>query len=90
MRSDSTIGEIRRSMVLGSVADLPTRREAQLRLDEQRRGVNQGTSRPESFVTFGTFVEQQWMTLVFPTFKAATQHGYKIVLKNHVLPVWRD
>ena len=90
MRADGTIGEIRRSVVLGSVAELPTRREAQVRLGEKLRSVNQGTNRPESFVTFATFVEQQWMTLVFPTFKASTQHGYKTVLKNHVLPAWRD
>jgi hypothetical protein len=90
MRADGTIGEIRRSVVLGSVAELPTRREAQVRLDEKLRSVNQGTSRPESFVTLGTFVEQEWMPLVFPTFKASTQHGYKTVLSNHVLPAWRD
>ena len=90
MRADGTIGEIRRSVVLGSVAELPRRREAQVRLDEKLRSVNQGISKPESFVTFGTFVEQQWMTLVFPTFKASTQHGYKTVLSNHVLPAWRD
>ena len=40
--------------------------------------------------TFGTFVEQQWKPLVFPTFKASTQHGYKTVLANHVLPAWKD
>ena len=90
IQADGTIGEIRRSEVLGLVADLPTRREAQIRLDERLRPVNQGTNRPESFIEFGTFVEQQWKTLVFPTFKASTQHGYKTVLSNHVLPAWRD
>ena len=35
MRADGTIAEIRRSVVLGLVADLPTRREAQVRLDEK-------------------------------------------------------
>ena len=90
MLADGTIGEIRRSVVLGLVADLPTRREAQVRLDEKVRPVNQGTTRPESYVTFGVFVEQQWKTLVLPTFKASTQHGYKTVLRVHVLPEWRD
>jgi integrase len=52
--------------------------------------VNQGIGRPEAFVTFGAFVEQQWKALVLPTFKASTQHGYKIVLSVHVLPEWRD
>ena len=41
-------------------------------------------------MTFGAFVEEQWKPLVFPTFKASTQHGYKTVLRNHVLPAWRD
>lgn len=90
MQVNGTIGEIRRSVVLGLVAELPTRREAQVRLEEKLRSVNQGTSKPESFVTLGTFVDQQWLTLVFPTFKASTQHGYKTVLSNHVLPAWRD
>jgi integrase len=87
---DGTIGEIHRSEVLGLVADIPTRREAQLLLDAKLLPVNQGTSRPEAFVAFGTFVEQQWKTLVFPTFKASTQHGYQTVLNVHVLPAWRD
>ena len=80
------IGQVRRWQVLGSVAELPTRHEAQALLDERLRSVNHGASRPEAFVTFGTFVEEQWKTLVFPTFKASTQHGYKTVLSNHVLP----
>ena len=87
---DGTIGEIHRSAVLGLVADIPTRREAQLLLDSKLLPVNQGTARPEAFVAFGTFVEQQWKTLVFPTFKASTQHGYQTVLNVHVLPAWRD
>ena len=63
---DGTIGEIRRSAVLGLVAEIPTRREAQLLLDAKLLPVNQGTPRPEAFVAFGAFVEQQWKTLVFP------------------------
>ena len=84
------IGQVRRWQVLGAVAEWPTRREAQSLLDERLRSVNQGTSRPEAFMAFGTFVEEQWKTLVFPTFKASTQHGYTTVLRIHVLPAWRD
>jgi len=40
-------------------------------------------------VTLVAFVEQQWMILVFPTFKASTRDGYKTVLSNHVLPAWQ-
>ena len=90
MLADGTIGRVRRARLLGSVADLPTRRDAQMRLDERLRPVNQGTARPESVMAFGTFVEQQWKVLVLPTFKRTTQHGYQTVLKVHVLPTWRD
>ena len=90
LQPDGTIGEIHRSAVLGLVADVPTRRAAQLLLDAKLLPVNEGTARPEAFIAFGTFVEQQWKTLVLPTFKASTQHGYHTVLKVHVLPAWRD
>jgi integrase len=87
---DGKVGRILRSVVLGSVADLPTRKDAQVRLDEELRGVNQGTVRPESSMLFGTFAEEQWKTLVLPTLKLSTQHGYKTVLTKHLLPYWRD
>jgi integrase len=84
------VRQIRRWQVLGSVAEIPTRNEAQALLDERMRSANQGAMRPAAFVTFGAFVEDQWKALVFPTFKASTQHGYKNVLSNHVLPAWKD
>jgi integrase len=87
---DGKVGRILRSVVLGSVADLPTRKDAQVRLDEELRGVNQGTVRPESSMLFGTFAEEQWKTLVLPTLKLSTQHGYKTVLAKHLLPYWRN
>jgi integrase len=61
-----------------------------VRLDEELRAVNQGTARPESSMLFGTFAEEQWKTLVLPTLKLSTQHGYKTVLAKHLLPYWRD
>ncbi|MEP7305194.1 MAG: tyrosine-type recombinase/integrase [Acidobacteriota bacterium] len=39
---------------------------------------------------FGTFADEQWKTLVMPTLKLSTQHGYKTVLAKHLLPYWRD
>ena len=39
---------------------------------------------------FGTFAEEQWKSLVLPTLKLSTQHGYKTVLAKHLLPHWRD
>src|SRR5262245_19151221 len=84
------VRQIRRWQVLGSVVEIPTRNEARALLDDRMRSANQGAMRPAAFVTFGGFVEEQWKTLMFPTFKASTQHGYKNVLGNHVLPAWKD
>ena len=36
------------------------RADAQTRLEEQLRPVNQGTARPEAAMAFGTFTETQW------------------------------
>ena len=87
---DGKVRQLRRSVVLATVAELPKRGDAQMRLEEHLRPINQGTGRPEAFIALGTFVETQWKTLVFPTFKRSTQHGYKTVLKVHLLPAWRD
>ena len=89
LRDDGSIGRILRRVVLGSVAELPTRGDAQVRLEEQLQPINQGTTRPEATMTFGKFAETQWQTLVLPTLKLSTQHGYKNMLRNHVLPYWR-
>ena len=84
------VRRLRRAVVLGTVADLPTKAEAQARLEEQLRPLNQGTGRPEATMAFGAFAETQWQTLVLPTLKLSTQHGYRNVLRKHVLPYWRD
>ena len=80
------LGRLHRSVVLGTVAELPTKRHALAKLEEQLRPVNQGTGRPEASMRFGAFAESQWSALVLPTLKLSTQHGYKNVLAKHVLP----
>jgi integrase len=84
------VGRLHRSVVLGTVVELPTKRHALTKLEEQLRPVNQGTTRPEASMRFGVFAESQWSVLVLPTLKLSTQHGYKNVLNTHVLPYWRD
>jgi integrase len=89
LRDDGTVGRVRRAETIGTVADLPNRRDALAKMEERLREVNQGTQRPESGISFGAFVETQWKVLALPNFKASTQHGYKTVLRVHVLPAWR-
>jgi integrase len=89
LRDDGTVGRVRRAETIGTVADLPTRRDALAKMEQRLRQVNQGTQRPESGISLGAFVETQWKVLALPNFKASTQHGYKTVLRVHVLPAWR-
>ena len=90
LRKDGSVHRIYRSVVLGPVADLSTRAAAKLRLEEFLRPVNLGLARREASMAFGTFAETQWQTLVLPTLKLSTQHGYKNVLRKHLLPYWRE
>src|SRR5215467_3775371 len=42
------VQRVRRSEVIGTVAELPTRRDAQNRVEERLRAINAGTGKPES------------------------------------------
>ena len=57
LRDDGTVGRVRRAETIGTVADLPNRREALAKMEERFREVNQGTRRPEAGMSFGAFVE---------------------------------
>jgi integrase len=71
-----------RSKVLGPV-DRLSHRQARRMLDEILQPINQADSLPNGTVTFAEFVAI-WKTLVYPTFKPSTQHGYKVVLRKHL------
>ncbi len=68
------LGYVQRSVILGSLVELPTKRDAQTRLDEHLRPINTGAARPQSSMSFGSFAEDQWKAVVLPTFKRST--GY--------------
>jgi len=89
LRDDGTVARVRRAETIGTIAEMPNRRDALAKMEERLREVNQGVQRPESGMSFGAFVETQWTVLALPNFKASTQHGYKTVLAVHVLPAWR-
>ena len=79
---------VQRSVVLGSVAELPTKREALRRLEERLRPLNQGIVLPHGTLLFASFVESQWSVLVLPTLKRSTQRSYGMVLRAHLAPHW--
>lgn len=90
LQVDGTIGQVQRSVVLGRVADLPTRRLAQAALDERVGPINRGLHVPQSLATFGEFVERDWKRLVLPALKLSTQRSYRMMLQKHLVPYWRE
>ncbi len=90
IRPDGAMGRKRRAEVIGTVAELPTRRKAMQILSERLRFINSGSHRPQSARTFGDFVREDWMPVVLPTLKYATQKHYRYLLDVHLLPAFGD
>jgi len=86
IRPDGTLNRVLRSEVLGSISEIPTRREARQILQSRIAPINEGRHRPQSTIAFGTFVEQQFRSAVMPTLKFSTRRGYDSLLKKHLLP----
>ena len=86
IRPDGTLGRVLRSEVLGSVSEIPTRREARQLLQSRISPINEGRHRPQSTIAFGAFVDQQFRTAVMPTLKFSTRRSYDSLLKKHLLP----
>jgi integrase len=87
---DNQMSPIRRSQVLGTVQEIPTRRDAQRIFDDLLRKVNSGEFRPQAVWTFRRFVEDRWKPDVFPTLKYSTQKFYSNMIDAHLNPAFGD
>jgi integrase len=83
------IGRIRRSEVLATVADYPSRRDAQQLLTERLQSLN-SSDRPQSSCTLRDFVQERWLPEVLPTLKYSTQQHYQYITKLHLIPAFGD
>jgi integrase len=86
IRPDGTLGRVLRSEVLGPISEIRSQREARQLLQSRIAPINQGRHKPQSTMTFGAFVEEQFQTAVMPTLKFSTRRGYDSMLKKHLLP----
>jgi hypothetical protein len=75
---------IRRSEILGSVAELPTKRDAEVVLSNLLRRINSANYNPRSCCLFRDFVEE-WTAQTLPALKYATQKHYEYVINTHLL-----
>jgi integrase len=87
---DNAPGRIRRSEVLGTVAEIATKREAKQMLDDLLRKVNNGDFRPQAVWTFRSFVNDRWKPEVYPTLKFSSRKFYDNMVDAHLMPVFGD
>jgi integrase len=81
---------LRRSEILGTVAEIPTRREAEQLLADQLRQINSREYRPNSSRTFRDYAEASWLPEVLPTVKYSTTKYYRYMLRVHLYPTIGD
>ena len=84
---DGSLGTRQPSVVLGRIAEL-SKFEAQNLLNAKLQPLNQGRQRPQSQITFGQFVTQEWEPAVRPFLKPNTLSLYRKLLRKHILPVF--
>jgi len=90
MLPSGKIARVNRSEVLGSLVEIPTRRNAQRIVESRLRPINQGLYRPKTTLTFREFFESQWKPSLFPTFKRSTTRGYEFLLRKYLMPFFGD
>jgi integrase len=88
IQADGTLGRLRRSEVIGTAAEFPTRRLAMQTLSQMLGTINTGKARPQSVRTFDSFVKDDWTPVVLPTLKYATQKHYRYMLDLHLIPAF--
>jgi len=84
--ADGKVVRVRRAEVLGTLAKLPTRSDAERMLSLRLAAVNGANYRPQIVWTLRSFIEDQWLPEVWPTIKLSTQQQYRYITKVHILP----
>jgi hypothetical protein len=88
--TDGKLERRRRSEVLGTVAEVPTRREAQQMLTDLLRPINNGDYRPQSTWTLKGFIQDRWLPEVLPTLKHSAKQHYEYIVNHHLIPTYGD
>jgi len=78
---------ILRSVVIGTKADIPTKRLAQRELERRLASINSPDYRPTVALSFSELVTK-WEAMVLPSYKASVQRQYRMDVRNHLLPAF--
>ena len=87
---EGKLERVRRSEILGTVAEIPTRREADQILSNRLHAINSGDFRPQSNCTLSEFVQRNWMPEVLPTLKYSSKKHYEYIVNVHLIPAFGD
>jgi integrase len=82
---NGNLGRIRRAEVLGPVAQL-SKREAFNMLYAKLRPFNDGSHKPQSFITLEQFIHQEWEPKMAPLLKPTSARYYGLQLRCHIIP----
>jgi integrase len=87
---DNNPERIRRSEILGTVSEIPTKKQAEQLLADLLRPVNSGERRPQAILTFKNFIEDRWKPEIYPTLKFSSKKFYDNMLKTHLIPAFGE
>jgi len=79
------IRRVHRSVVLGSLRELPTRKLAERELERRLADINNPRYRAKPAATFAQFA-QRWMPSVLPQLKPSTAMNYRCHINRYLLP----
>src|SRR5579885_237314 len=80
---------VRRSDVIASVKECPTKRLAQRKLDERLREINHEDYKPTTAITFRELAKK-WQDKVMVHHKGSTQDSERSKIKVHLVPAFGD
>ena len=81
---------VRRSEILGEVAELTSQRQAAKLLNQRMQRVNGDHYSPQATRKFVDFVRADWEPVMLPTMKYATQQSYAYFIRVHLIPALGD
>jgi len=81
---------VRKSEVLGTIEEFPSKREAEHELWHRLQSRNFGTSGTAGPMTLRRYVAESWKPAVFPSVKYSTRLFYETNLNAHILPEFGD
>ena len=90
LAADGTLKSVRRSEIIGTLADFPARRQARAFLESRLHHLNHTLQKPQSSMLFRDFVCSQWEPAILPTLKFATQRNYRHLIRRHLFSVFGD